>query len=600
MGENKEKKEDFSKILISEKSEIKKEIIIHIKENKLSPFNQYKTSVKQKNESIYKTNDGKSIHNKVINRISSNFIFPDTSNLLNCFYFTDSVSEIIKRQDFFKEIEKNIDNNLLDFLKKPRIVWKPKYGIVVVTDDEDTFSKLKNLDVPVKYLLNEDDVRDLENYDIVQVVEVENFNSFLEQLPQTVFLDSIEDVYLERYLEILSGWKDNFKILENVNDYEIKNIIEELAPLLSLISIEKIEKLSRKIVEETLENINEEVSIKIKEMNIAGSVIFEMLSKGKLPEELEQIITKTIKETNIPEHLFNISIPVKIDEKELENYLKIQDANENTGFAERIKKNSSILKKVPEKLNKLSELLLIYDFLGGITKFNKESNHYPEYSEEFKIEDAKNIFLDKAQPISFHLHDSERCSILTGANSGGKTTLIEHIIQIISLFNMGFPLNGKVKIPIFSEIYYFAKNKGSASKGAFETLLTQMSKIIPGRHTLILADEIEAVTEPGVAGKIIAATSSYFIDKNCFLVIATHLGYEIEKVLPLFSRIDGIEAKGLDENNELIVDHNPVLGRLANSTPELIVEKMANSGEHEYFNFLHKYLQDNDKSLKSE
>jgi dsDNA-specific endonuclease/ATPase MutS2 len=152
-----------------------------------------------------------------------------------------------------------------------------------------------------------------------------------------------------------------------------------------------------------------------------------------------------------------------------------------------------------------------------------------------------------------------------------------------------------VKIPVFSEVYYFAKNKGSASKGAFETLLSQMSEIKPGNNTLILADEIESVTEPGVAGKIISATSQYFIEKNCFLVIATHLGYEIKDILPKRARIDGIEAKGLDENNELIVDHNPVLGRLANSTPELIVEKMANSGTHDYFKYLNNYLKENGK-----
>jgi dsDNA-specific endonuclease/ATPase MutS2 len=147
-------------------------------------------------------------------------------------------------------------------------------------------------------------------------------------------------------------------------------------------------------------------------------------------------------------------------------------------------------------------------------------------------------------------------------------------------------------MPIFSEIYYFAKTKGSANKGAFETLLTQMSKIIPGEKTLILADEIEAVTEPGVAGKIVSATADYFIGKGCFLIIATHLGQDIQKVLPSKTRIDGIEAKGLDENFNLIVDHNPVLGRLAHSTPELIVEKMASSDKTktDYFIFLNEFL----------
>ena len=220
----------------------------------------------------------------------------------------------------------------------------------------------------------------------------------------------------------------------------------------------------------------------------------------------------------------------------------------------------------------------------------EEQMQFPEYSNLLSIFESKNIFLANPQPINFELNSNYKCSILTGANSGGKTTLIEHLIQLISLSNLGLPVYGNLKLPLFEEIYYFAKNKGSASKGAFETLLTQMSKIQPGNKTLILADEIEAVTEPGVAGNIISATAEYYINQNCFLVIATHLGHEIQKVLPPFTRIDGIEAKGLTDNFELIVDHNPVLGRLAHSTPELIVEKMANSEQKEYFKFLNNYL----------
>ena len=286
----------------------------------------------------------------------------------------------------------------------------------------------------------------------------------------------------------------------------------------------------------------------------------------------------------------NIAIPMTIDEKELENYLRLQSTNEHTNNAELIKKNAMKLKLIPERLEKLSDLLLVFDFYSGIYKFVKDFNEFPEISQDLDIKESKNIFLDNAQPISFNLNQEFQCSILTGANSGGKTTLIEHIIQLISLFQLGLKVSGKVKLPVFSEIYYFAKNKGSMSKGAFETLLTQMSTIKPGNKTLILADEIESVTEPGVAGNVICATAEYFLNKNCFLVIATHLGQEIQKSLPQKARIDGIEAKGLDENFELIVDHNPVLGRLAHSTPELIVEKMANSQKHDYFLFINDKL----------
>ena len=95
-----------------------KELIQLIKENNLSPFNLYKTLVKPKTESIFKTRDGKSINNKVLNKISTNFTFSDTSNLLNNFPFTQKPEEIKKRQEFFKQIPRNLTNDQLKQLKK--------------------------------------------------------------------------------------------------------------------------------------------------------------------------------------------------------------------------------------------------------------------------------------------------------------------------------------------------------------------------------------------------------------------------------------------------------------------------------------------------
>ncbi len=569
---------------------IEKEMISFIKENELNAFNLYKTPVKSLGENIFKTRDGKSVHTKVLGKIGDYLCFSDTSNLFNCFLFSKDTFEIRKRQEFFRGIDKNITNEFLKELKKPKPVWKPNYGIVVVTDNEDTFTKLKNLDIPVKFIINEDDVRDLENYEIVQVVDIENFSYALEQLPQTVFLDSVDDVYLERYLETLSGWNGNFNVLEKISNEEIKTIVNELKPLLELIGIKSKEKISRNVIEEKIEEINENISKKIKDLNISGEILFNLLSQNKLPKDIEEIINECIENSGISEEIIEFGIPVRINEQELERYMKRMDANENTDFAEKIKRNSKILKEVPEKIERINYLLLIYDFISGISQFIRNCENWPEFDEYIEIKDSKNIFLNNAQAISFNLNNEYRCSILTGANSGGKTTLIEHIIQLIVLVNLGLPLNGIVNMPVFTEVYYFAKNKGSASKGAFETLLTQMGEIKTGSNTLILADEIESVTEPGVAGKIIAATSDYFINKNCFLIIATHLGQEIQKFLPKGARIDGIEAKGLDENNELVVDHNPVIGRLANSTPELIVEKMAKSKKEDYFIYLNEYL----------
>jgi hypothetical protein len=571
---------------------MEKELLRFIEENNLSPFSRAKTQIKSREGSIFRTKDAKTVFNKTLAKISSGFCFAETSNLWSFFSFTQDVEEIKKRQEFFKSI-KSADSSFLKELKTPKNWWKPKYGILVVTEDEKSYLELQKLNCPVQFINSRDDISGLEDYDIVQVVDCPDSSTILEALPQSLLLDSADEAYLERFLEFLSGWKENLEILEkNKTNEEIESIIKGLLPLLELLKDKPSEHLSREEVESGLEKINTKIEDEISKLNISGTSLLSILSKGKLPPELEKIREKAVSESGIQENLFTTLIPVAVDESELGRFLKKQDAYEFSAIAEKIKKKAAEIQKIPEKLSRLSDLLILLDFESAISKMT-ENTIFPEYSNELVFSDSENLFLEKAQPISFYLGSDNRCSILTGANSGGKTTLLEHVIQLITLFQLGLPVNGKVKMPIFSEVYYFAKSKGASSKGAFENLLTQMDDIEAGDKTLILADEIESVTEPGVAGRIIAATAEFFLQKGCFLVIATHLGQEIQKNLPSHSRIDGIEAHGLDEYFELIVDHNPVLGRLASSTPELIVDKLASLQKTEYFKFLQEKIKRN-------
>lgn len=567
--------------------EIKEAFIEFIKENNLSPFNRTKTSIKPR-ESIFKTRDAKKIHNKVLSKISQEFVFPETANLFNALPFTTDAQEIQKRQEFFKSIQES-SKTILQNLKTPRPFWKPKYDLIAVTENEQTYLRLNELGCATQLLVSQNDVAELERYDLVQVIDCDAFQTILERLPQAIFINEIEDVYLERYLEKLSAWKENLEIIDENFGEEINQIKKEISPSLDLIN-NKAKIVTREEVDLVLEKINEKVSEKIKQTTISGDSLLKILGEGKIPQNLYSLIEETIKAHDLPQHIFDIKIPVAIDEKELEELIKRQSTNEFTNLSAVIKSQAKTLKQIPTKLEKLKSLLLLEDFKQGISKYKNQNPTFPQVSEEVYISEASNLFLENAQKISFYLNQNEKCSILTGANSGGKTTLLEHLIQVISLLQLGLPVNGNAKMPLFTDVYYFAKTKGSVSKGAFETLLTQMSKIKPGNKTIILADEIEAVTEPGVAGEIISATSNYFLKKECFLVIATHLGHEIQKTLPSLARIDGIEAKGLTKDFELIVDHNPVLGRLAHSTPELIVEKMANSNQLDYFKYLNEFL----------
>ena len=71
------------------------------------------------------------------------------------------------------------------------------------------------------------------------------------------------------------------------------------------------------------------------------------------------------------------------------------------------------------------------------------------------------------------------------------------------------------------------------------------------------------------------------------VVLVTHIGGQIRNNYSGDIRIDGIEARGLDENMELVVDRTPIRNHLAQSTPELIVRRLALEQEVLQHRFLH-------------
>jgi dsDNA-specific endonuclease/ATPase MutS2 len=112
--------------------------------------------------------------------------------------------------------------------------------------------------------------------------------------------------------------------------------------------------------------------------------------------------------------------------------------------------------------------------------------------------------------------------------------------------------------------------------GAFESTLRTLSKMIMSPNSrLVLADEMESISEPGASARVIAA----FLDllgrsTDSVGIFVTHLAQEISKYTKENLRIDGIEARGLSENLELIVDRTPKYHKYAKSTPELIVQRL--------------------------
>ncbi len=220
------------------------------------------------------------------------------------------------------------------------------------------------------------------------------------------------------------------------------------------------------------------------------------------------------------------------------------------------------------------------------------------------IQEGANLFLDSPVPIDYavggpgenigRLKDA-RVVLLSGVNSGGKTSTLDLLAQVIILAHMGFPVPAKkCEIGLVEEFYYFGKSRGTMDAGAFEITIRNFSAVSNKKSKIVLADEMESITEPGASAKIISGILEELDDNNGIGVFVSHLAEAILKNTDHEIRVDGIEAKGLDENFNLIVDRNPRYNYLARSTPELIVERLARKedGNEFYGRLLKKFRQE--------
>ena len=167
-----------------------------------------------------------------------------------------------------------------------------------------------------------------------------------------------------------------------------------------------------------------------------------------------------------------------------------------------------------------------------------------------------------------------RVAVLTGANSGGKTTLLETLAQVALLASMGLPVPAeRAAVGRFDSVV-FHRRHASFNAGVLEsTLKSIVPPLSTGDRTLMLVDEFEAITEPGRAADLLNGLVDLTVDRGALGVYVTHLADDLSP-LPSAARIDGIFAEGLTENLELQVDYQPRFGTIGKSTPEFIVSRL--------------------------
>lgn len=349
----------------------------------------------------------------------------------------------------------------------------------------------------------------------------------------------------------------------------------------------------RRLVEAILKSSQAKLQERVAALSITGKELLESLG-NRLPPSVKAVLDQTLaearaqvqRETGLTLQPFTATLPLALDDEEM-------DRMEREGSAKGAREQYQALARLAKRLVPLRSAVAAeaqswqeFDLPFALGCFALACDLQPfAWGESLAFSDSVHLELaakPDAQRIAYHLGGTETVALLTGANSGGKTTLLEHVAQLAILARLGLPVVGReVQLPWMEELH-FLSNRRTLDAGAFESFLRTFLPLAQGNvRRLILADEVESVTELEAAGRILG----FFLDRlartDSLAIVVTHMAPHILRHTTAPVRVDGIEASGLDERNRLIVDRMPRIGQLARSTPEFIVQRLAAASKGE-------------------
>jgi dsDNA-specific endonuclease/ATPase MutS2 len=279
--------------------------------------------------------------------------------------------------------------------------------------------------------------------------------------------------------------------------------------------------------------------------------------------------------------------PVEHDEAVVSQLREDLTAARDRRAARRKRDLARDLAGLREDCERLVDAALELDVELAIARFGADFDCVmPEFGGTgFAIEGGRSPLLDvpfeAVEPVDYAV---EGVALLSGVNSGGKTSTLDLVGLVVTLAHMGLPVPAdSARVAHVSELHYHAKTQGTLDAGAFESTLREFGELVTGvaddggeeaGEVLVLVDELESITEPGASANIMAGILEQLAERGATAVFVSHLAREIRAAAGTDLAVDGIEAEGLVDG-ELVVDRTPVKGTLARSTPELIVEKLA-------------------------
>ena len=488
---------------------------------------------------------------------------------------------------------------LLAGLSKP-VQPPPRFdsGTVILIESPEEFERLSASELSRHCrILSAEDASGLEEAEVIVYVTSEG-RLDLTRLDNVVTVPSGSRDYEMAPGTVLDFFFANAALLATVARLRavlgLKSACAEAVPLLERLRARQVDLAGyERAVLAVRDEMNSELKKHAGELCLSGDEVLEVLGQG-VPKKVREIYSRVLATgrarllalTGYDDAPYLMKYPVEVDDRELERARRRIAAEAGTSlFEEKVRAARRLREARPAVEAELREAL-DFDFEFALGSFCLDYGLVaPRFGRDFSLDGLAHLGLARdagLQRVDYSFGAKENAILLTGANSGGKTTLLEALAQAVIMARCGLPVCARAaRLELPEELYFFGQQK-SLNAGAFEGFLRTLVPAVTGKaRRLILADELEAMTELEAGARIVAAMIERLRQTDSTIIVVTHMAREISKYARV--RIDGIEARGLDAGYNLVVDRTPRRDFLARSTPELILRRLAetSSGEEQ-------------------
>jgi hypothetical protein len=505
-------------------------------------------------------------------------------------------------RDHVQALLKKIDRSRKD------IRTKKKLDYIIMVESDECYDVIRNTGIDRRCLvISPDEYEGSMEGDLILVYDRLDFDETQVPFVSSVhFSSDMNQLVPEMVLDVYGGRDEQLKALVELEELfsregKAQIALDSLEELGNMVSKPEGPEAIKEEVESIRVDVETSLKLAIEDLTLSGSDALSLLSSDEPPalrkvynDHSKMAMERVLKAFGRRSDLFEMNFPLKVNQEALDRMINdIEGERSQERFSRKQKlanELSEIWNHVQEEINWAKDL----DFRFSMGCFVKDHDLKPfKISEDwFGISKACHLMIrsrKERQLIDYHLGpvpgyagtyfpfrqvSHSRSSILTGANSGGKTTLLETVSHVLIMARMGLPVPADVAfIPEIDNIFLY-KPKRRLDAGGLESFLKELLPLVLEVDTgsMVLADELEAMTELEAASKMIGVFIEELQKRNAYSIIVTHMADEICRFVDC--RVDGIEARGLDDNYELIVDRSPMIGKHARSTPELILKKL--------------------------